>query len=162
MPSTRGLSRATVLAFSRRTQGFLTWFPRMRTPNSYRLKQSPKRNPSADRQDSSLESASGERGHFRYTSASQYDQTTVWATLRMMLRKEVGQSLQGRVRFVVRVRLQHGNNRDCSAGAFFARRRGLGIFAVAALTRIPNQRAHVLFDPVCGLPGGRSAPNSIR
>jgi hypothetical protein len=76
--------------------------------------------------------------------------------------EEVGQSLQERVRFVLRVRLQHGNNLDCSAGAFSARRRWLGIFAVAALTRLPNKHVHVLFDPICGMPEGRSAPNSIR
>jgi hypothetical protein len=35
--------------------------------------------------------------------------------------------------------LPHGNNRDCSAGAFSTWRRGLGIFAVAALTRLPNK-----------------------
>lgn len=67
------------------------------------------------------------------------DQTSVWATLRIMRKEEVGQSLQGRVRFVLRVRLQHGNYRDCSIGALSARRRGLGIFAVAALTRLPDK-----------------------
>ena len=45
----------------------------------------------------------------------------------------MGQSLQGRVRFLLRVRLQHGNCLDCSSGAFSARRWGLGIFALAAL-----------------------------
>jgi hypothetical protein len=69
----------------------------------------------------------------------QFDQTTVGATLRIMCREEVGQSLQGRVRFVLRVRLQHGNYLDCSSGAFSARRRGMGIFAVAALTRRPTK-----------------------
>jgi len=59
----------------------------------------------------------------------------------------VGQSLQGQVRFVFRVRLQHGNNLDCSTGAFSARRRGLGIFALAALTRMPNEHVQVPFDP---------------
>jgi hypothetical protein len=92
----------------------------------------------------------------------QFDQTTVCATLRIMCREEVGQSLQGRVRFVLRVRLQHGNYLDCSSGAFSARRRGMGIFAVAALTRLPNKHAHVLFAPICGKHEGRSAPNSIR
>ena len=67
------------------------------------------------------------------------DQTSVWATLRIMRKEEVGQSLQGRVRFVLRVRLQHGNYRDCSIGALSARRRGLGIFTVAALTRLPDK-----------------------
>src|ERR1017187_4464520 len=71
----------------------------------------------------------------------QCDQTTTWATLRIRCSEEVGQSLQGRVRFVLRVRLQHGNNLDCPTGAFSARRRGLGIFAVAALTRLSNKHA---------------------
>ena len=94
--------------------------------------------------------------------AVQCDQTIVWTTNSIMCRQDVGQSLQGRVRFVLRVRLQHVNNLDCSSGAFSARRRGLGIFAVAALTGLLNENVHVLFDPLCGLPGGRSAPNSIR
>jgi hypothetical protein len=68
----------------------------------------------------------------------QCDQTTVCASLRIVCSEEVGQSYQGRVRFVLRVRLQHGNNLDCSSGAFSAWGRGLGIFAVAALTRLPN------------------------
>ncbi len=90
-------------------------------------------------------------------------QTTVRATLRIMCREEVGQSLQGRVRFLLRRRFQHGNNSDCPAGAFSARRRGLGIFAVAPeLTRLPNQHVHVLFDPLCGVPGAVSAPASMR
>src|SRR5450631_2461489 len=70
----------------------------------------------------------------------QCDQTTVWATLRIMCREEVGKSLQGQVRFFLRVRLQHVNNIDCSCGAFSARWRGLGIFAVAPLTRLPDTR----------------------
>jgi hypothetical protein len=94
--------------------------------------------------------------------AVQCDQTTVSANLRIMCREEVGQSLQGRVCFLLRARLQHVNNLDCSSGAFSARRRGLGIFAVAPLTRLPNKHVHVLFDPVCGMAGGRSAPMSIR
>ena len=67
-------------------------------------------------------------------SAVQCDQTTIWATPRIRCREEVGQSFQGRVRFLLRVRLQHGNYLDCSSGAFSARRRRLGIFALAALT----------------------------
>jgi len=55
---------------------------------------------------------------------------------------EVGQLPQGQVRFVSRMRLQHGNNRNCSSSAFSARRRGLGIFAVAALTQLPNKFVH--------------------
>jgi hypothetical protein len=82
--------------------------------------------------------------------AVQCEQTTVWVTFRIMCRKEVGQSLQGQVRFVLGVRLQHGDNRDCSIGAFSARRRGLGIFEVAALTRLPDKHAHVRFDPFAG------------
>ena len=70
----------------------------------------------------------------------QCDQTTVSATPRIMCREEVGQSLQGRVRFPLRVRLQHVNNIDCSCGAFSARWRGLGIFAVAPLMRLPDTR----------------------
>ena len=80
------------------------------------------------------------------------DQTIVWATRRVMGREEVGQSLQGRVRFILRVRLQHGNNRNCSIGAFSARRRWLGIFAVAALTRRPDKCVRMLFDSICGCP----------
>ncbi len=76
------------------------------------------------------------------------DQTTVWATLRIMCREEVGQSLQGRIRFVLRVRLQHGNNLDYSPGAFSARRRGLGIYTVATLTRLPYKHVHVLLEPM--------------
>jgi hypothetical protein len=91
----------------------------------------------------------------------QSDQTTVLATLRMMYREEEGQSFQGQVRFVLSVRLQHGNSLDCSASAFSDRGRGLGIFAVAALTLLPNMLVPVLFDPNCGTLGGRSAPNSI-
>jgi hypothetical protein len=70
--------------------------------------------------------------------AVQCDQTTVLATLRIMCREEVGQSLQGRVCFVLRVRLQRVNNIDCSCGAFSAWWRGLGIFAMAPLTRLPD------------------------
>jgi hypothetical protein len=80
--------------------------------------------------------------------AVQCEQTTVWATLRVMCREEVGQSLQGQVRFVSRRRLQHGNNLVCSSGAFSARWRGLGIFAVAQLTLFPNKHMHMLFDPI--------------
>jgi len=94
--------------------------------------------------------------------AVQCDQTSACATHRIMYREEVGQSLQGQVRFVLRVRLQHGNNRDCSAGTFSARRRGLGIFAVAALARLTNKHIQVLFHTICGTPGGRSASDSIR
>ena len=76
----------------------------------------------------------------------QCDQTTIRATLRIVCREEVGQSLQGRVRFVLRERLQHANNLDCSSGSFSARRRGLGIFAVAALTRLPKKHVPVPFE----------------
>ena len=92
----------------------------------------------------------------------QCEQTAVWATLRIMCREEVGRSLQRQVRFVLSVRLQHVNNLDCSTGAFSARRRGLGIFALAALTWMPDKHVHAPFDPICGLPEGRSASNSIR
>ena len=68
----------------------------------------------------------------------QCDQTNVSATLRMVCREEVGPSLQGRVRFFLRVRLQHGNYLDRSIGSFSARWRRLGIFAVAALKRPPD------------------------
>jgi hypothetical protein len=64
----------------------------------------------------------------------QCDQTSVLATLRIMCREEVGPSLQGRVRFVLRRRLQNGNYPDRFIGAFSARRRRLGIFAVASLS----------------------------
>jgi hypothetical protein len=87
------------------------------------------------------------RGLSARLSAVQCEQTTVWATLRITCREEVGQSLQRRVRFLLRVRLQHGNYLDCSTGAISARRRGLGIFAVAALTSLPDKHARVLIDP---------------
>jgi hypothetical protein len=90
------------------------------------------------------------RGWSALLKVLQCDQTTVWAAPRMMCREEVRQSFQGLVRFVLRGRLQLGNNLDCFTGAFSARRRGLGIFALAALTRLPNRRVHVLFDPICG------------
>jgi hypothetical protein len=67
------------------------------------------------------------------------DQTTVWAIPKIVCREEVRRSLPGRVRFVLRGRLQHGNNLDCSTGAFSARRRGLGIFAVASLKWLLNK-----------------------
>ena len=92
----------------------------------------------------------------------QCDQTTVCASLRITCREEVGQSYQGRVRFFLRVRLQHGNSLDCSSGAFSAWRRWLGIFAVASLTRLPNKHLHMPIDPVWERPGGRSAQNSTR
>jgi hypothetical protein len=38
----------------------------------------------------------------------------------------------------------------------------LGIFAVAALTRLPDKHVHVLVDPIGGMPRGRSAPISKR
>jgi hypothetical protein len=88
--------------------------------------------------------------------AVQCDQTTIWATPRIMCREEVGQSLQGRVRFILRVRLQHGNYLDCSSSTISARRRGLGIFAVAQLAQPPDKYAHVLPDPICGMPEGKS------
>jgi hypothetical protein len=65
----------------------------------------------------------------------QCDQTTVWATLRIVCSEEVGPSLQGRVRFLLGVRLQHGNNPDCPSGTFSARRRRMGIFALAQLNK---------------------------
>jgi hypothetical protein len=80
----------------------------------------------------------------------QCDQTTVWVIPKIVCREEVGRSLQGPVCFVLRERLQHGNNLDCSTGAFSARRRGLGIFALAALTRLLNKCVRVFFDPICG------------
>jgi len=82
-------------------------------------------------------------------------------TPRIMCRDEVGQSLQGRVRFVLRVRLQHVNNSDCYIGAISARRRGLGIFAVASLTRMPHKHAHAGLILLGRLPVGRSVQNSM-
>jgi hypothetical protein len=81
------------------------------------------------------------RGGAPRLTVVQCDQTTVWATLRIVCSEEVGQSLQGRVRFLLRVRLQHGNNPDCSSGTFSARRRRMGIFAVAQLKQLHNERA---------------------
>ena len=46
------------------------------------------------------------------------------------------------------------------AGVIGGRR--LGIFAVAALTQLLNKPVHVLLDPIFGMTGGRSVPNSIR
>ena len=51
----------------------------------------------------------------------------------------------------------HVNNLDYSTGAFSARRRGLGIFALASLTWLPNRRPQVLFDPILRVPGVGSA-----
>jgi hypothetical protein len=92
----------------------------------------------------------------------QCDQTTVLATLKIMCREEVGQSLQGRLRFLLRVRLKHVNNIDCCCGAFSARRRGLGIFAVAPLTRPPDIHARILLDPICWIAEGGSTPKIDR
>jgi hypothetical protein len=92
----------------------------------------------------------------------QCEQTTVWATLRIRCREEVGQSLQWRVRFLLRVRSQYGNYRDCSIGAFSARWWWMGIFAVAGLAQLPNKHVHVLSYHICGISITVSAPNSIR
>jgi len=73
----------------------------------------------------------------------QCDQTTVWATLKIMCSEEVCRSLQGQLAFFLRVRLQHVNNIDCSSGSFSARWRGLGIFAVAPLMRLPDTPAEL-------------------
>src|SRR3984957_14418738 len=94
-----------------------------------------------------------------YIALFQCAQTTAYATPRIICREEVGQSLQGRVRFFLRVRLQHGNNRDCSGSAFSARWWRLGIFAVARLTQLPNKHLHALFESICGTPRGTSTPN---
>jgi hypothetical protein len=83
-------------------------------------------------QEAGIAGFSGEAGAPRLTVV-QCDQTTVLATLRIACSEEVGQSLQGRVRFLLRVRLQHGNNPDRSSGTFSARRRRMGILAVAQL-----------------------------
>jgi hypothetical protein len=102
------------------------------------------------------------RGRSARLAAVQCDQTTVWITHRIVCREEVGQSLQGRVRLLLRWRLQRGDCLDCSSGAFSARWWRLGIFAVAQLTLLPNKHLQVLIDPVCGLPGEKSTPNSER
>jgi hypothetical protein len=94
--------------------------------------------------------------------AVQCDQTTIWATPRIMCREEVGQSLQGRVRFLLRVRLQHGNYLDCSSGSISGWRRGLGIFEVAQLTRLLDKHVQMLHDLICGIAKGRSTSNPIR
>ena len=52
----------------------------------------------------------------------------------------------------------HGNNPDCSISAFSTRRRGLGLFAVAALTRLLGKHAHSLLDPIRGMPVGDRLP----
>jgi len=74
----------------------------------------------------------GEAGAPRLT-VLKCDQTIVWAARKIVCSEEVGQSLQGRVRFLLRVRLQHGDDPDRSIGTFSARRRRMGIFAVAQL-----------------------------
>ena len=84
-----------------------------------------------------LESLSAVSGAPRLT-VLKCDQTIVWATLKIVCSEEVGQSLQGRVRFLLRVRLQHGDNPGCSTGTFSARRRRMGIFAVAQLEQFHN------------------------
>jgi hypothetical protein len=89
-------------------------------------------------------------------TAVQCDQTTKWATPRIMCREEVEQSLQGRVRFLLRVRSQHDNSIDRSSGSFSPRWRGMGIFAVAQLGQLPDRHAYVLGDPICGNPERRS------
>lgn len=91
------------------------------------------------------------------TTVRQCDQTTVWITRRVMCREEVGQSLQGQVRLVLRVRLQHGNNRDRVVGGFSARWWWLGIFAVEALRRLPNKHVPVR-DPFMAVPRNVSHP----
>ena len=94
--------------------------------------------------DGSMQKAGGCRFRNRDSSARltvvQCEQTTVWATLRIMHREEVRQSLQGRVHFILLGRLHHGNNLDRSTGAVFARWRWVGIFAVAPLTRLTDNR----------------------
>jgi hypothetical protein len=102
------------------------------------------------------------RGSSARLTVFQRDQTSVWTTLSIICREEVGQSLQGQVRFVLRVRLQHGNYRNCSIGALSARRRGLGIFAVAALTRLLDKYVNVLIAPVCATFEGKSASNPVQ
>ena len=105
----------------------------------------------------------GPSGRLPMLTVVQCDQTTATHTLRITRRDEVGQSFQGRVRFVWGVRLQHGNSLDCSAGALSARRRRLGIFSLARLTRLSHQHVHALFDPVCAISEGeRSAPRPDR
>ena len=93
--------------------------------------------------------------------AVQCDQTAIWATPRIVYREELGQSLQGRVRFLLRVRLQHGNYLDCSSGTISDRWWRLGIFAVAQLTQLLDEHVQMLHDPVCGIAEGKSTPNSI-
>jgi hypothetical protein len=92
----------------------------------------------------------------------QFDQTTICVTPRIVCKEEVGQSLQGPVRFIVRVRLQRGNYLDCSSGTISARRRGLGLFKVAQLTQHRDKHVQMLHDPICEIAESRSAPNSIR
>src|ERR1035438_5772931 len=82
--------------------------------------------------------------------------------VRITCREEVGQSLQGRVRFLLRVRSQHVNSIDCSRGTFSDRWRGLGIFAVAQLTRLPDKQVQTPLDPICGIAEGRSTPKIDR
>jgi hypothetical protein len=66
-------------------------------------------------------------------------------------REEERPSLQGRVCFVFQVRLQHGNYQNGSASVLSAQWRGLGIFAVAALTRLPNKHVLILLDLAFGM-----------
>jgi len=101
-----------------------------------------------------------ERGLSDRLKVVQCEQTTTLATLRIRCREEVEQSLQGRVRFVLRMRLQHGNHLDCFIGALSARGRWLGIFAVATLTRLCPKHMRDMCGPVCGMLEERSAPKS--
>jgi hypothetical protein len=62
--------------------------------------------------------------------------------------------LKGRSSLVAQRRLQHGNRIDRSSGVFGARRRWMGIFAVAPLAKLPCKCISVLLDPICGPQGG--------
>ena len=77
----------------------------------------------------------------------QCEQKTAQATRRIMCREEVGQSFQGRVRFLLRARLQHGNSSDRFVGAFSARWRRLGIFTVAPLAPLLDKLGHIFATP---------------
>jgi hypothetical protein len=76
--------------------------------------------------------------------------------------KKSDSRLKRRSSSLLEARLQDGNRIDCSTGPFSSRRRGLGIFAVAALTRLPDKHVQTLLDPICGIAEGISTPKIDR
>ena len=65
----------------------------------------------------------------------QCDQTSVFASSRMLRSEEVIRPLQRSVQLPLIGEVSHGNDLDYSPGAVFARWRGLGILSLAPLNR---------------------------